>query len=185
MQDNEDGKMLEQTEKIETETSLGSYKGLLAQLALLYKFINSFGIASKTRGPLSVKDILKSVIPAVQHPNQDVRNAAGKILVDVQKFSGCVTDEELMEVNEKARHALMEKIKKVTIEKNLEETNARVQASMTSTVKSIREEDGDETDRAEVPETISTNSPSKGESKKKELADLKAIIEEKGSKKDW
>jgi len=30
MQDNEDSKMLEQTEKIETETSLGSYKGLLA-----------------------------------------------------------------------------------------------------------------------------------------------------------
>jgi hypothetical protein len=65
----EEGKNLESNEKIETEASLGSYKGLLAQLALLYKFINSFGIASRTRGPLSVKDILKSVIPSVQHPN--------------------------------------------------------------------------------------------------------------------
>jgi len=73
----------QQATRIETEASLGSYKGLLAQLALLYKFINSFGIASKTRGPLSVHDILKSVIPAVAHPNQDVRNASGKILLDV------------------------------------------------------------------------------------------------------
>ena len=152
---------------------------------LLYKFINIFGIASKIRGPLSVKDILKSVIPSVQHPNQDVRNAAGKILIDVQKFSGCVTEEELSSVNEKARNALMEKIKKVAVEKNLEDTNARVQAHKHATVQSIKEEDGDETDRAEVPETISTSSPSKGESKRKELADLKTIIEEKGSKKDW
>lgn len=180
----EDGRVVEQTEKIETETSLGSYKGLLAQLALLYKFVNSFGIASKTRGPLSVKDILKSVLPSVQHPNQDVRNAAGKILLDVQKYSGCVTEEELQDINEKARNALLEKIKQVKVEKNLEETNARVQANMQATVKSIKEEEGDETDRAEVPETISS-SPSKGENKRKELVDLKTIIEEKGSKKDW
>lgn len=90
-------------EKIETEAALGSFKGLLAQLALLYKLINSFGIASKTRGPLSVKDILKSVVPAAQHQNQDVRNAAGKILIDVQKLSGCVNDDELSLLNEKTR----------------------------------------------------------------------------------
>ena len=65
----EEGKNEQVADKIETEASLGSYKGLLAQLALLYKFINSFGIASRTRGPLSVKDILKSVVPAIQHPN--------------------------------------------------------------------------------------------------------------------
>jgi hypothetical protein len=27
------------------ESTLGSYKGLLAQLALLYKFVNSFGVS--------------------------------------------------------------------------------------------------------------------------------------------
>jgi hypothetical protein len=58
-------KSTKQAEQIETEASLGSYKGLLAQLALLYKFINSFGIASRTRGPLSVKDVLKSIMPAI------------------------------------------------------------------------------------------------------------------------
>ena len=58
-----------ETQIQQKETNLGSFKGLLAQLALLYKFLNSFGIASKTRGPLSVKDILKSVLPAIQHQN--------------------------------------------------------------------------------------------------------------------
>ncbi len=71
--DSEDGadpkKPLNGVKQIESEASLGSYRGLLAQLALLFKFINSFGIASKTRGPLSVKDILKSVVPSLQHPN--------------------------------------------------------------------------------------------------------------------
>jgi hypothetical protein len=28
-------------------------------------FINSFGIASRSRGPLSVKDILRSIVPAL------------------------------------------------------------------------------------------------------------------------
>lgn len=112
-------------EKIELEASLGSFKGLLAQLALLYKFVNSFGIASRTRGPLSVKDILKSIVPAIQHPNQDVRNASGKILLDVHKLSGCVTEEELESLTEKARNVLLGKIKKVEVEKNLMEGHAR------------------------------------------------------------
>lgn len=56
----------------------------------------------------------------------------------------------------------MEKLKGVTVEKNLEETSSRVQADLESSVKQIAEEEGDETDRAEVPETISS-SPSKVE----------------------
>ena len=72
-----------------------------------------------------MKDILRSVIPAVSHPNQDVRNASGKILLDVQKLSGCVTEEELISLTEKARNALLEKLKKVEVEKNLNESDAR------------------------------------------------------------
>ena len=121
--------IIEGNEKIETEASLGSFKGLLAQLALLYKFINSFGIASKTRGPLSVKDILKSIVPALTHQNQDVRNASSKILIDVQKLSGCVNEEELITLPEKQQTTLMEKIKKVKVEKNLEESNSRSAAN--------------------------------------------------------
>lgn len=79
---------------------------------------------------------------------------------------------------------MLEKLKSVTVEKNLEETSSRVQADMETTVKQIVEEEGDETDRAEVPETISS-SPTKDETKKKEFVDLKAIIEDKGARKDW
>ena len=130
------------TDKIDTEASLGSYKGLLAQLALLYKFVNSFGIASRTRGPLSVKDILKAVVPAIQHPNQDVRNASTKILLDVHKLSGCVTADELDQVNEKQRTALLEKLGQVEVEKDLSVANSRA----TANVKAIKEEEGDDTD---------------------------------------
>lgn len=108
-------------EKIEIEQALGNYKGLLAQLALLFKFINSFGIASQTRGPLSVKDILKSVLPNVSHQNADVRNASTKILLDVHKLSGCVTEEELNLgfVEAKSKENLLKKLSTVQVEKNL------------------------------------------------------------------
>jgi len=50
----------------------------------------------------------------------------------------------------------------------------------------IREEEGDETDCAEVPETISTtSSPTKADAKKKQLLELIMVIEEKGISKDW
>jgi hypothetical protein len=131
----------------------------------LYKFINSFGIASKTRGPLSVKDILKSVVPAIQHPNQDVRNASGKILLDVQKLSGCVSEDDLQDIEEKHKNAILAKVKKVEIEKNLNTTESRANQgrSNLNDVNPIKESEneGDETDRAEVPETISMSSPSK------------------------
>ena len=185
----EEGRAEGPGEKIETEASLGSYKGLLAQLALLYKFINSFGIASRTRGPLSVKDVLKAVVPAVQHPNQDVRNAAGKILLDVQKLSGCVTEEELADLEDKHRSAILAKLKNVEVEKNLSAAESRAHQGRANIEKvdPIREqeEEGDETDRAEVPETISMSSPSKADGVKAKLAELKATISEKGGAKEW
>lgn len=130
-------------------------------------------------------------MPTIQHQNQDVRNAATKILIDVHKFSGCVNEEALESLNDKVRQTLLEKLKTIDVEKNLEETNSRVQADRDNKVKQIKEEqdegdedDGNKTDRAEVPETISS-SPSKDETKTKELHDLKTIVEEKGQKKDW
>lgn len=123
-------------------------------------------------------------MPAVAHPNQDVRNASGKILLDVHKLSGCVTAEELSDadLNEKAKAVLLEKLAAVEIEKNLNTTNARVNQSNRVP---IQEEDGDDTDQAIVPETISTHSPSKAENLKNRLAELKAVITEKGVSKEW
>ena len=159
---------------------------MLAQLALLYKFINSFGIASRTRGPLSVKDIMKSILPAIQHPNQDVRNASGKILMDVHKLSGCVTEEELESLSDKARTILMGKINKINVEKNLLDTNSR--SKQTENVVSIREEEeeGEHTDRAEVPNVIGIGEElSKNEAIRNLFLEKKIIIEEKGISKDW
>lgn len=122
----------------------------------MYKFINSFGIASRTRGPLSVRDVLKSIIPAIQHPNQDVRNAAAKILLDVHKFSGCVTEEELETLNEKARTILSAKLKKIKVEKNLLISEERVLANNRGygEQKAFNEEDGDLTESADIKTTI-------------------------------
>lgn len=55
-----------------------------------------------------------------------MRNASGKILLDVQKLSGCVTAEELEDINETTRKMLLEKLASIEIEKNLNTTNARV-----------------------------------------------------------
>lgn len=105
-----------------------------------------------------MKNILKSVIPTVTHPNQDVRNAAQKILLDVQKMSGCVTEEELEEVPEKQRANLMDKVKAIEVEKNLQDNGSRAlqEKSFVSDVQAIKEEEGDEeTDAADIQQAIS------------------------------
>ena len=65
-----------------------SPKGLMAQLALLFKMINSFGLCGVGNGGstgvvLTVSDILGLIIPAISHPTPDVKNAAIKILLDL------------------------------------------------------------------------------------------------------
>jgi hypothetical protein len=54
-----------------------------------------------------------------------VRNASGKILMDVHKLSGCVTEEELETLNDKAKTILMAKINKIEVEKNLMDSHSR------------------------------------------------------------
>lgn len=110
-------------------------------------------------------------------------------MIDVQKLSGCVNEEELASLPDKQKANLMEKIKKVEVEKSLEESNSRAAANAVN-IAAIREavnenEDGEVTDRAEVPETISTNSPNKVENRKHQLIELKALVEDKGQSKDW
>lgn len=78
----------------------------------------------------------------------------------------------------------MEKVKKVEVEKNLDVTDQRIMSKIKQ-VKAIKEEDSDQTENAEVPDTICTNSPSKAEAKLNQLCDLKDIIEDKGASKDW
>lgn len=70
-----------------------NHKGLMAQLALLYKLINSFkvypedvdGDDSDDLKALTKDQILDVVMPSVCHTKDDIRGAATKILLDVQK----------------------------------------------------------------------------------------------------
>lgn len=172
-------------QRIETEAGLGSYKGLLAQLALLYKFINSFGISSRTRGPLSVRDVLKSVLPAIQHPNQDVRNAAGKILLDLHKLSGCVTEDDLQSLSDKIRSVILNKLQTIKVEKNLNEHDDLPKAGL-----SMNQDldDAELTESAEVTGTFGVKKPSQAsalENKQQVIIDKISTVQEKGQSKDW
>lgn len=65
-------------------------KGLMAQLALLYKLVNSFSVAAGSQDqdevkPMTKEIILDVVVPSCSHTKDDIRNAAVKILIDVQK----------------------------------------------------------------------------------------------------
>ena len=126
---------------------------------------------------------------SIQHPNQDVRNASGKILLDVHKLSGCVTAEELEVLNEKARNVLQTKLKAVKIEKNLMD-EADSKANQNALSKKIFEEDGDITESAEINQAIGvgdSTSPSKvgGETRIQMIQEKKKIVEERGTSKDW
>ena len=46
--------------------------------------------------------------------------------MEVQKLSGCVTEEELESINEKTRGPLLTKIKEIDVEKNLLASEQRV-----------------------------------------------------------
>ena len=61
-------------------------KGLMAQLALLYKLVNSFPFnAVDAAKSLSKDKVVKIVVPSCSHTKDDIRGAAVKILIDVQK----------------------------------------------------------------------------------------------------
>jgi hypothetical protein len=74
-------------------------KGLLAQLALLFKFVASFGVVSV----MSLAAVLNAALPAVALSNPDAKNAAIKIVLECQKLTGEVNESHLKNLNEKTR----------------------------------------------------------------------------------
>lgn len=58
--------------------------------------------------------ILDAIIPTLSHSNQDIRNAALKILLDVHKLTGCVQEQHLASLPDKIREIILEKIYTVT-----------------------------------------------------------------------
>ena len=80
-----------------------NHKGAMAQLALIYKLVNSFPVHSESVASedsddlkaLTKDQILRSVLPWTQHTKDDIRNVATKITIDVQRLTKSVTIADL------------------------------------------------------------------------------------------
>lgn len=71
-------------------------KGISEMLTLLYKFVTSYGITKDSA--LSPKGLLKVIIQPLFHKDQDIRNLALQILVEVQRKTGLI-DESIFKDN--------------------------------------------------------------------------------------
>ena len=58
-------------------------------------------------------------MPAIGHTNQDVKNAAIKIVLDVQRLTGLVKDHHLSQLPDKTREMIKEKVFSVKCEAEL------------------------------------------------------------------
>ena len=54
--------------------------------------------------------MLAAAVPAIANPNTDVKNAAIKIVLDVQRLTGKVKDTHLSKLPEKTREMIKEKV---------------------------------------------------------------------------
>lgn len=75
--------------RLDTHLSNNNIKGTQIMLSLLFKFITSFGITKKD-SPLAPKKTLKLVIRPLFHKDQEVRNMALKVLLEIQKKTGWI-----------------------------------------------------------------------------------------------
>ena len=213
--------------RIEMIYSSGSgksnHKGLLAQLALLYKMINSFGIqfdatsaddaASTSTSSLTVVDVLAPAMISVEHSNTDVRNAATKIVLDVQRLTGKVKDHHLASLQDKkVRDALKEKITNVQVQIEMNQSANKKVAQESGSAASaviVTEPDQpmsdeqkalavllaseDEDEKAKANSSFgaprSSNAAAAGQNDSVEVRDKfyqnKTIVIEKGEHKEW
>lgn len=82
---------------------------------MLYKLVNSFEIKAEVsedgeENSLCKSKILSAVLPAVNHTKDDVRNAAIKILVDLQQRTSIFQLEDLSGLQEKSKESLWDKM---------------------------------------------------------------------------
>ena len=61
--------------------------------------------------------------------------------MDVHKLSGCVTEEDLETLGDKAKTVLLAKINKIEVEKNLMDSHSRAARNEDNSVEAIKEED--------------------------------------------
>lgn len=133
-----------------------NHKGLMAQLALLYKLVNSFAVQGATHElddpkALTKEIILDVVLPSCSHTREEIRTAALKILVDVQKQTGAITQEDLLILPQKIMDQVWEKVSSTMINpsaqvvsspKKAAEVSSSVQAANLAALKQMDGGDG-------------------------------------------
>ena len=77
--------------RLEEHQKDNNTKGIGEMLTLLFKFITSFGVA-KRDSPLSPKSLLKVILNPLFHKDQDIRNMALKILLEIQRKTGLIDE---------------------------------------------------------------------------------------------
>lgn len=90
-------------------------KGILAELNLLHKFIDSFGISQKSA--LNVNKILPAILEPITYKDSSVRSAALKVLIEVHRKTGVITEEVLKGIPANTLESIMKKISKIKVEK--------------------------------------------------------------------
>ena len=59
---------------------------------------------------LTVRSVLEAAVPAIASTNQDIKNAAIKIVLDVQRLTGQVKDHHLAQLPDKTKEMIKEKV---------------------------------------------------------------------------
>jgi hypothetical protein len=108
--------------RLETHQKNGNTKGTATMLNLLYKFISSFGMVKKDSA-LAPKKIFKVVLPSLFHKDQDIRNIALKILLEIQKKTGVVElslfkDLNIPSASQNLIDHILQKVSEVQVENN-------------------------------------------------------------------
>ena len=75
--------------------------------------------------------MVSAAVGSIAHTNQDVKNAAIKIVLDVQRLTGLVKDHHLSSLPEKTREMIKEKVFAVQCEAEMNQTRKREQNVMT------------------------------------------------------
>lgn len=161
--------------------------------------INSFGIAippkidesdeqlnQPTAGVLTVDSVLSASVPAISHNNQDVKNAAIKIVLDVQRLTGSVKEGHFEKLPERTKEMILEKVFSVQCETEFNQTKKKDLSASKRGLDAL----GQMQEAAKELNIVTIGDFNTGakESQAKQMETFeknKRIIEEKGTHKDW
>ena len=89
-------------------------KGLIAELDLLLKLLQSFGI--KEDGPLHPFSVFNTIREPLVNRDSKVRNQANKIIIEIHQKTGVVSEDLLSEFPKNIKEHLLGLIKDIKVE---------------------------------------------------------------------